>query len=558
MVALLSAALWCLVARRPTPRQFGIAGVFLAFAIYGYTTARLEILLLAIRAGGRLGARDEQRLVASAGADRRGIRGARHLRACSIPVRSPGVSRLISIWSDGAPLNVVIDRFLVNYITYFSPSFLFSQRRREPAPEHGDRRDAALGHGAAADRGDRRVLAAAARTAGAVPRRRDPAAPDRGGADQQRDAARVALVGDAPVPGRARRSWARTASARRCADGSALLGAVAGCSPRGSRRRRPSSRSTSTRHTPTARRRTSTPGRSRRSSRRATLRDRTVSTCRTTSIRRTSRPSSHFCPLRRRQAVTDNATPGSRRWGCRWSPVEVVYASQPARGRRARSQRLRTSTHSRRAVGCSSPLSAGRRMRWIHPRRDPCSRPCTALAADGGPLLRLAHPTNQLEVRTMTDVVIVEAVRTPMGRGNQRNGDLRDVHPVLLAAHVLREVTSRAAIDPAMVGDVIFGCVSQTGEQAVNIARQAMLAAGFPDRGAGDDGRPAVRLVAAGDPLRGESHPVGCVRHHDRRGGREHEPRADGDAPSSRARGRRSLPSCSRSTTSCPRGCPPR
>jgi acetyl-CoA acyltransferase len=80
----------------------------------------------------------------------------------------------------------------------------------------------------------------------------------------------------------------------------------------------------------------------------------------------------------------------------------------------------------------------------------------------------------------MTDVVIVEAVRTPLGRGNQRNGDLRDVHPVLLAAHVLREVTTRAGVDPAMVGDVVFGCVMQTGEQAVNIARQATLAAGFP------------------------------------------------------------------------------
>jgi acetyl-CoA acyltransferase len=77
-------------------------------------------------------------------------------------------------------------------------------------------------------------------------------------------------------------------------------------------------------------------------------------------------------------------------------------------------------------------------------------------------------------------VVIVEAVRTPLGRGNQRNGDLREVHPVLLAAHVLREVTSRAGVDPAMVGDVVFGCVMQTGEQAVNIARQATLAAGFP------------------------------------------------------------------------------
>src|ERR1039457_5693925 len=80
----------------------------------------------------------------------------------------------------------------------------------------------------------------------------------------------------------------------------------------------------------------------------------------------------------------------------------------------------------------------------------------------------------------MTDVVIVAAVRTPMGRGNQRNADLRDVYPVMLAAHALREVTTRAAVDPAMVDDVIFGCVMQTGEQAVNIGRQAVLAAGFP------------------------------------------------------------------------------
>jgi len=80
----------------------------------------------------------------------------------------------------------------------------------------------------------------------------------------------------------------------------------------------------------------------------------------------------------------------------------------------------------------------------------------------------------------MRDVVIVEAVRTPLGRGSQKNGDLRDVHPVVLAAHVLREVTSRAGIDPAMVDDVVFGCVSQTGEQGVNVGRQAVLTAGFP------------------------------------------------------------------------------
>lgn len=80
----------------------------------------------------------------------------------------------------------------------------------------------------------------------------------------------------------------------------------------------------------------------------------------------------------------------------------------------------------------------------------------------------------------MDEVVIVEAVRTPLGRGNQKNGDLRDVHPVLLGAHVLREVTGRAGLDPALVDDVVFGCVSQTGEQSINVARQAVLTAGFP------------------------------------------------------------------------------
>ncbi len=80
----------------------------------------------------------------------------------------------------------------------------------------------------------------------------------------------------------------------------------------------------------------------------------------------------------------------------------------------------------------------------------------------------------------MRDVVIVEAVRTPLGRGSQKNGDLRDVHPLKLAAHVLREVVGRPGVDPALVDDVVMGCVSQVGEQSINIARQAVLLAGFP------------------------------------------------------------------------------
>lgn len=78
----------------------------------------------------------------------------------------------------------------------------------------------------------------------------------------------------------------------------------------------------------------------------------------------------------------------------------------------------------------------------------------------------------------MPAAVIVDAVRTPMGR---RNGALKDWHPVDLLAHVLRSLVERNDLDPALVDDVIAGCVSQTGEQALNVARNAALAAGFPD-----------------------------------------------------------------------------
>ncbi len=77
----------------------------------------------------------------------------------------------------------------------------------------------------------------------------------------------------------------------------------------------------------------------------------------------------------------------------------------------------------------------------------------------------------------MRHAVIVEAVRTPMGR---RNGKLKDFHPVVLGSMVLRELIVRAGIEPGAVDDVIFGCVSQVGEQGVNVARNAWLTAGFP------------------------------------------------------------------------------
>jgi acetyl-CoA acyltransferase len=76
-----------------------------------------------------------------------------------------------------------------------------------------------------------------------------------------------------------------------------------------------------------------------------------------------------------------------------------------------------------------------------------------------------------------TEVVIVEAVRTAMGR---RNGMLSGTHPVTLGAKVLREVVDRVGLDPALVGDVVWGNVSQVGEQAANIGRNIVLEAGFP------------------------------------------------------------------------------
>jgi acetyl-CoA acyltransferase len=77
----------------------------------------------------------------------------------------------------------------------------------------------------------------------------------------------------------------------------------------------------------------------------------------------------------------------------------------------------------------------------------------------------------------MREVVIVEAVRTPIGR---RNGKLKDIHPVVLSSLVLRELVNRAGIKPEQVEDVVFGCVSEVGEQSLNVGRNAWLTAGFP------------------------------------------------------------------------------
>jgi len=102
----------------------------------------------------------------------------------------------------------------------------------------------------------------------------------------------------------------------------------------------------------------------------------------------------------------------------------------------------------------------------------------------------------------MATAVVVDAVRTALGR---RNGKLAGWHPVDLAAEVLMALVERNDLDPAVVDDVILGCVSQTGEHGLNVARNAALAAGFPDSVPGTtvdrqcgSGQQAVHFAAQG------------------------------------------------------------
>jgi acetyl-CoA acetyltransferase family protein len=102
------------------------------------------------------------------------------------------------------------------------------------------------------------------------------------------------------------------------------------------------------------------------------------------------------------------------------------------------------------------------------------------------------------------EVVIVEAVRTPVGRGHAEKGYYKDTHPSTLLARTFNELFSRVDIDPAEVGDVIGGCVQQFGEQSVNVIRNAWLEAGLPletpattvDRQCGS-GQQSVNFAAA-------------------------------------------------------------
>jgi len=102
----------------------------------------------------------------------------------------------------------------------------------------------------------------------------------------------------------------------------------------------------------------------------------------------------------------------------------------------------------------------------------------------------------------MREVVIVDAVRTPIGR---RNGTLAEVHPVELSALVLQALADRTGVDPAAVDDVVWGCVTQIAEQSSNVGRLAVLSAGWPesvpgttvDRACGSS-QQALHFAAAG------------------------------------------------------------
>lgn len=92
---------------------------------------------------------------------------------------------------------------------------------------------------------------------------------------------------------------------------------------------------------------------------------------------------------------------------------------------------------------------------------------------------KLVVPTiNIIKEFMMTTAVIVDAVRSPLGK---RNGRMKNWHPVDLAAEVMSRLIERTDIDPATIDDVVMGCVMQVGEQGFNVGRNAVLAAGWPD-----------------------------------------------------------------------------
>ena len=126
-----------------------------------------------------------------------------------------------------------------------------------------------------------------------------------------------------------------------------------------------------------------------------------------------------------------------------------------------------------------------------------------------------------------TRSVIVDAVRSPMGRGKS-TGALAGLHPADLLAQVLSALVDRSSLDPALVDDVLIGCVGGAGEQSATPGRQALLAAGLADVGAVGDDRTQVRVRSAGGRVRRGRHRRRPLRHRGRRRRGVDEPGADG------------------------------
>ena len=157
------------------------------------------------------------------------------------------------------------------------------------------------------------------------------------------------------------------------------------------------------------------------------------------------------------------------------------------------------------------------------------------------------------------EVVIVEAVRTPIGRGHPEKGYYKDVHPNELLGACYRAVIERAGVDPREVDDVITGCVQQYGEQSCNIGRNAWLQAGLPfetpattiDRQCGS-AQQAVNFAAALIASGVHDVVIGARR-------RAHGPRPDVRRAQVRRRAsaRRCRRSCSSATTSSTRASAP-
>ena len=106
----------------------------------------------------------------------------------------------------------------------------------------------------------------------------------------------------------------------------------------------------------------------------------------------------------------------------------------------------------------------------------------------------------------MRKAVVIDAVRTPVGRAAADKGYFRDVRSEDLSAHVMQAILKRTGIAPAEIEDVRWGCVQQQGEQGFDIARIAALVAGLPEQTGGRDDQPQLRLELAGHQRRRDEH----------------------------------------------------